>query len=318
MIWDDLKEIIAKNDSFLISSHENPDGDSIGSQLAFYKYLKNIGKNIKIYNKDKPTQKFHFLPNCEILSDIPPNEKFDVLVILDCSNSQRTVVENVEKKFAEKIVNIDHHRDNSMFGDVNCVDVKAAATSQILYRFFKENNINCDNDMANCLLAGIMTDSGGFQFNNYDGTLYSIANDLIKCGADNKSLFRNLFTTTSVAAMKVRAKVWETLRFYENDKISIIRMPGKLYEEYGTDSSATEGMSNAVLGGEGIEVGIFLRYDENETHFSLRSAGKVDVGEIAAKADIGGGHKFAAGGTMKNVSYEEAIKILIERIKEKL
>lgn len=318
MIWNDLMETIAANNKFLISSHENPDGDSIGSQLAFWKYLKSIGKDAVIYNKDKPSQKFRFIPDCEAISDVFPTGKFDVLVILDSSNPQRTAIENIETKFAEKIINIDHHRDNSMFGCVNCIDINAAATCQILYRFFTENGIDYDRDIANYLLAGIMTDTGGFQFNNDDGSLYPIARDLVARGADNKYLFKKLFSTYTIVAMKVRAKVWESLKFYADNKICAVCIPKKLYEEYGADNSATEGMSNAVLGGEGIEVGMFARYDENETHFSLRSAGKIDVGEIAATADVGGGHKFAAGCTMKNIPHEKAIEIIVERIKEKL
>jgi phosphoesterase RecJ-like protein len=317
MIWNDLNAIIAQNYSFLISSHENPDGDSICSQLAFWKYLKNIGKNAKIYNKDKLPEKFTFISNSEIISDVAPNERFEVLAILDASNSQRTAIENIENKFADKIINIDHHRDNSNFGDVNCVDVNAAATSKILYDFFTENKIDCDKDIANYLFGGILTDTGGFQYNNDDGSLYLAAHDLIARGADNERLFKEFFSKHTVCALKLRAKVWETLKFYCDSKISTVVLPWALYKQYGTDESATEGMSNAVLNAQGVEVGIFVRYDENGTHFSLRSAGKIDVGEIAATADIGGGHKFAAGCTFKNMPHEKAIEIMVERIKNK-
>ena len=316
MIWNDLFETVAQNDNFLICAHENPDGDSIGSQLAFYKYLKNIGKKAVVYNKDKPPQKFRFLPNCEIISDVPPNEKFDVLTLTDCSNLQRPAIENLNK-FASKIVNIDHHRDNTMFGDVNCVDVNSAATCRIMYEFFIENGINIDSDMANCLFAGILTDTSGFQFNNADGSLYPVANDLIKHGADNTVLFKKLFAQNSLAALKIRAKIWETLEFYANDKISVISMPKNLLSEYGEDSSATEGMSNSAMNCENVEVGVFVKYDDSETRVSLRSAGNVDVGGIAEQFD-GGGHKFAAGCTIKNVPVKEAVRIIVDKISQRL
>ena len=318
MIWTELNKIIAENHSFLISSHENQDGDNVGAQLAFYEYLKSLKKEAVIYNKDKIPQKYHFFEDCKIVSDTAPNRKFDVLVLLDSSNPQRCGIENIETKFAEKIINIDHHRDNSMFGSVNCIDIDSAATCKILYDFFIENKIEISEKTANYLLCGIMTDTGGFQFNNDDGNLYLVANDLVKKGADNKKLFKKLFASNTIAAMKVRAKIWETLSFYADDKISVISMPKSLISEFGADNSATEGMSNAVLGGDGVEVGIFVKYDEKETHFSLRSSGIVDVGEIAATCDVGGGHKFAAGATMKNPNWKKNLENLIKKIEEKL
>lgn len=317
MIWTNLNKVITENNSFLISSHENQDGDNIGSQLAFYKYLKSLGKEVFVYNKDKVPQKFEFFEDCKIISDVVPKQKFDVLVILDSSNPNRCGIKDIEKRFAKIVVNIDHHRDNTMFGDVNCVDTKSAAVCKILYDFFTENNISYGCDIANFLLCGIMTDSGGFQFSNDDGSLYLAARDLIEKGADNKMLFKKLFASNTIPAMKIRAKIWETMKFYANDKICVISMPKKLLSDFGADNSATDGMANMVLGGEGIEVGIFVRYDDKETHFSFRSAGTVDVGEIAATCDIGGGHKFAAGATMHTPNWEKSVENIIQKIEEK-
>ncbi|MDR0304248.1 MAG: DHH family phosphoesterase [Chitinispirillales bacterium] len=318
MIWNDLRKIIIENDSFLISSHENPDGDSVCSQLAFWKYLKNIGKSAEIYNKDKVPEKFRFISNSQAISDIAPDKKFDVLAIFDSSNPQRTAIENIETRFADKIINIDHHRDNSNFGNINCVDTKSAAACRILYDFFTENGINYDIEITNYLFCGILTDTNGFRFNNDDGSLYPVAYDLIKHGADNGYLFKKMFASYSPSALKLRAKVWESLKSYCGGRINTICIPKKLYEEYGADNSATEGMSNAVLDGEGVEVGIFVRFDDAKTHFSIRSAGKIDVGEIAAAVGAGGGHKFAAGCTIKNMHYEKAIEIIVKKIEDRL
>jgi len=314
MVWNDLIKIVTENGSFLISSHENPDGDSIGSQLAFWKYLKNIGKDVQIYNKDKVPQKFLFIPNSEAVITAAPQRKFDVLAIFDSSNPQRTAIENIETCFANRIINIDHHRDNTNFGSVNCVDDKSAATCKILYDFFTQNGVDYDVQIANYLFCGILTDTNGFRFNNDDGSLYPVVHDLIKHGADNAFLFKKMFASYSPAALKLRAKVWESLKSYCDGKINVICIPKKLYEEYGADNSATEGMSNAVLDGEGIEVGMFVRFDDRETHFSIRSSGSIDVGKIAATADTGGGHKFAAGCTIKNMPHEKAVETMVQKI----
>ncbi|MCL2844008.1 MAG: bifunctional oligoribonuclease/PAP phosphatase NrnA [Chitinivibrionia bacterium] len=313
MTWSDLTQIVEQNHSFLICAHENPDGDSIGSQLAFYKYLKNLGKETVICNKDKTPKKLSFLPNSDTISNKLPKKKFDVLLILDCSNQHRPNIENLTS-FAPKLVNIDHHRDNKSYGDLNFVDGNSAATCLILYEYFKQTDVNIDADRANCLLAGILTDTGRFEFNNADGSLYLVANDLVKFGADNGKLFKKIYAESSPADLKVRAKVWGTLEFFANGKISVISMHKKLITDLGADTSATEGLSNEVMGCEGVEVGIFAKYDKQEVRFSLRSAGKIDVGEIAAEYPVGGGHKFAAGCTAKKVGLREAIDAIVDKI----
>jgi phosphoesterase RecJ-like protein len=313
MTYNDLAQIVRQNHSFLICAHENPDGDSIGAQLAFYKYLKKLDKNVLVYNKDQTPRKFHFLPNCESISNKMPRKKFDVLFMLDCSNAQRPGIDNLSN-FAAKIVNIDHHRDNKSYGDYNFVEENSAATCILLYEYFKQNDIEIDADMANCLLTGILMDTQGFEFNNADGSLYLTANDLVKCGADNGKLFKKLFAESSPADLKVRAKIWETLEFFADGKISVISMNKNLPIAYGADSSATEGLSNDVMGCVGVEVGIFAKYDKREVRFSLRSAGKVDVGEIAAQYPVGGGHKFAAGCTAKKLGLREAIAAIVDKI----
>jgi phosphoesterase RecJ-like protein len=139
MIWTDLNQLISENHTFCISAHVSHDADNVGSQLALYWYLKSLGKSVTIYNTDLLPKKFRFFVNSDKIESVKPSEKFDVIAVLDSSNMGRTSWDDIEN-CADSFINIDHHRDNSLFGTVNAVDIAAAATCQIIYRFFAENN----------------------------------------------------------------------------------------------------------------------------------------------------------------------------------
>ena len=130
MIWNDLRALIDANQSFLISSHMSLDGDSIGSQLSFYWYLSSLGKKVQLFSHDPVPAKFRFLTNSELIGNEKPDSTFDVLAILDCSNQSRLGWDGHET-IAKRIIDIDHHRDNTKFGEINIVETAAAATGEI-------------------------------------------------------------------------------------------------------------------------------------------------------------------------------------------
>ena len=317
MIWTDLLTLIANNDSFVISSHVSHDADNIGSQLSFYWYLKSLGKRVYIYNVDEVPRKFRFYKNIDAISNVEPTEEFDVFVMLDASNLGRTGWEKANK-IAKKYINIDHHRDNSLFGDVNCVDIEAAATCQIVYRFFKENTIEFPIYVGEALFGGILSDTGGFQFNNTTKEVFEIASDLVGRGVDSAYVYKKLFASNTIAGLQARSIISSTLKFYEDNKIGIIYMEDGLLEKFGADRGDIEGLSDLGLKAEGVEVSIFAKQVGNDVRFSLRSAGKVDVGSIAASFPGGGGHRAAAGCTDTDTTLEDAIPSIIEKIKKVL
>ena len=317
MIWNDLTKLISDNNSFCISSHVSHDADNVGSQLSFYWYLKSIGKDVRIYNTDILPSKFSFLTNSNLISNDEPTDNFDVLVVLDSSNISRTAWEN-SVDISKYIIDIDHHRDNSLFGTVNAVDTTAAATCQIIYHFFVDNSIDFPNYVADALYAGILADTGGFQFNNTTSEILRIGADLIDRGADSTDIYKRLFATFSIGGLKLRSAIWSTLSFYGNHKIGVVSMAQSMVKEYCADRGDTEGMSDLTLTAEGVEVGLFIKYDDDSVHFSLRSAGRVDVGAIAASVPGGGGHSCAAGCTIEGMSFEEARDTIISRVLEVL
>ncbi len=317
MIWNDLTKLINENQTFCISSHVSHDADNVGSQLAFYWYLSSLGKDVAIYNLDELPKKFHFFKNSDKIKNVEPQGKLDVIAVLDSSNMGRTNWDGIESK-ANKFIDIDHHRDNSRFGTVNAVDTTAAATCQIVYRFFVENDIDFPDYVAEALYGGILADTGGFQFNNTSSDVLRAAADLVDRGANLTRAYKELFATYSIGGLKLRSAIWSTLEFFGDHKIGVVSMERNMIDTFGADRGDTEGMSDLTLTAEGVEVGLFAKYNDEEVRFSLRSAGRVDVGNIAASVAGGGGHSCAAGCSIVGASFEEARDLIVNKILEVL
>ena len=163
MTWNELHDFIIAHNTFLISSHMSLDGDSIGSQLAFYWYLTSHGKKVTICNHDPVPSKFTFLKNSDIVTTATADGSFDILIILDCSNPGR-LGWDINTIKTSGIINIDHHRDNSRFGNFNIVQTNAAATGEIIYDFFNQMKFEFPDFVAESLYTAILSDTGGFRF----------------------------------------------------------------------------------------------------------------------------------------------------------
>jgi bifunctional oligoribonuclease and PAP phosphatase NrnA len=299
MTWDNLKNCVERHESFCISSHLSLDGDCVGSQIAFYWYLRHLlGKKAVVYNKDPLPAKFSFLRDSGCITTVGPAAPYDVLVVLDCSNPSRLGWDTSGRN-GLPVINIDHHRDNTNFGTINIVDGKASATGQILYRFFTENNIDFPAPVADALYAAILTDTGGFRFPNTNATVLRICADLAKRGADPSSIYENIYASHSLPGLMLHARIWSTLRYHCNGRVSTMELPYSLVPELGAVSSDSEGMADCTIMAGDVEVGMLIKHNEKESHFSLRSKGRIDVGKIAQKIRGGGGHSSAAGCTIE-------------------
>lgn len=297
MIWSELTESIAGNRSFLISSHASLDGDCIGSELAMCWYLKSLSKKAVVYNFESVPQKFAFLRDSVILTKDRPGERFDVMMVLDCSNPKRLGWDGSET-MANSIVNIDHHRDNTNFGNVNIVSSTAAATGQIIYDYFSHLKIDFPASVAEALYAAILTDTGGFRFSNTTSAVLKICADLCDRGADPSAIYDKVYASFSPQGMMLQSRIWSTLAFHHNAAVCSMEMPYDLIEQVGATYGDSEGMADLTIIAEGVDVGILMKYGPAQTHFSLRSRGRIDVGKIAKSIEGGGGHSCAAGCTM--------------------
>ncbi|MCL2181883.1 MAG: bifunctional oligoribonuclease/PAP phosphatase NrnA [Chitinispirillia bacterium] len=305
MDWAELIKAIDANESFVISSHQSLDGDCVGSQLAFLWYLKSKGKRAACYCSDPLPHKLSFLTDSNLITQNKPAEKFDVLMVLDCSNISRLGWDECESA-AKMVINIDHHRDNKNFGALNFVDSSAAATGEIIFSFFRESGITIPKHVAEALYAAVMTDTGGFRFNNTSSSVLRVCADLIELGVENSAIYEKVYSRHTPQALMLQSRIWSTLKFHLNGKVCSLDMPMSVLDEIGAKYSDSEGMADNTVTGEGVEVGIMTKHTPEETHISLRSTGRIDVGRIAQRIAGGGGHSCAAGCTIK-LPYEQAM-----------
>ena len=316
MILQRLDALIAKHQTFCITSHVNPDGDNIGSQLAFLWYLEQAGKTVTIYNKDPVPEKFFFLTNANRMVNTLPEGPFDVLAILDSSNPDRTGWNPLQYTYKD-IIDIDHHPDNSAFGTFNHIEISAAATGQVLQKLFAEKNIDYPAGVAEALYMAIMTDTGGFRFNNTSSDTLIACADLIRRGASASKIAKNIFGQQSPQGLVLKSRIWSTLQFHLDGTVCTLSMPYSLIDEIGAGYGDSEGMSDQTVIARGVKVGLLIKYRDNETHFSLRGGTGVDVAKIAKNIPGGGGHPGAAGCTV-NRPYDEALALMLSLIQKEL
>lgn len=316
MTWDNLNTCIESHESFCISSHLSLDGDCVGSQIAFCWYLRSLGKKVLVYDKDPIPAKFLFLRDADCIGTIPPALPYDVLVVLDCSNPSR-LGWDISPMKDRPIIDIDHHRDNTSFGAVNIIDSKASATGQIIYRFFTENNIDFPSHVAEALYAAILTDTGGFRFPNTNRTVLEICADLVSRGANPSSIYESIYASHSLPGLMLHARIWSTLKYHCEGRVSTMELPGTLVAELGAVASDSEGMADYTITAANVEVGMLIKHKGSESHFSLRSKGRIDVGKIAQKIQGGGGHSSAAGCTIKK-PFGPALEEMLGIVKEAL
>ncbi|MDR2728176.1 MAG: DHH family phosphoesterase, partial [Chitinispirillales bacterium] len=290
----------------------------VGSQLAFLWYLKSIGKKAECFCFDPLPQKFAFLENSGLIRTELPKEKFDVLMILDCSSVSR-LGWDVENSGIGTIINIDHHRDNTNFGsgELNFVDPAAAAAGEIIFSFFNECNINFPPAVAEALYTAILTDTGGFRFSNTNSNVLNVCAQLAGKGADCAGIYDKVYSSHTPQALVLQSRIWSSLTFYFDGKICCMDMPMSILKEIGAQYSDSEGMADNTITAIGAEVGIMTKHTNEETHFSLRSRGKVDVGRVAQKIPGGGGHCCAAGCTIK-LPYKEAMELMLAILAKEL
>jgi phosphoesterase RecJ-like protein len=297
MTWPELNALLRKHQSFLISSHLSLDGDSVGSQLAFAWYLQSLGKRVAIFDLDPVPRKLQFLQGVSSFTSQKPAEQFDVLAILDCSNPDRLGWEGISA-IAPVSLNIDHHRDNTRFANHNIVGDRSAATAELLYDFFSHMEIKYPPAVAEALYAAVLTDTGGFRFSNTSTHIFQIAADLSRQGVNCSRIYQQIYDSHSQAGMMLWSRIWSSLQFHLNGKVCSIDLPLDVIDQLGASRSDCEGMADFTIMADGVEIGMFIKYQGEQTHFSLRSRGRIDVGKIAHSVSGGGGHSSAAGCTI--------------------
>jgi len=315
MTLDNIKEEIYEAKSIVILIHEVPDGDAIGSSLAMYLGLKQLGKDVDVVIP-KYSRTFEFLPSANEIKSEGRMENYDLAIALDCGDIKRLNGFVNYFEYANCKISIDHHEANTMFADYNFVNPTAPACAQILITVLKALNIEITKDIGTCLLTGIITDTGGFQYQSVKAETFEFAAELLSKGVNVSDIYRKVLQTVSKEKFELRKIAMSRVELLEEGKIAFTYITRE--DEEQTKSEDHDGIVEMGRDIEGVEVSIFLREtDENSYKISLRSNDYVNVSDICLLFG-GGGHIRAAGGTISNLSFEKAKEKIIAECKKNL
>jgi len=313
-----IHEYIQKEDDFLITTHINPDGDSITSVLVLASILKHYGKNYQILLNDPVPKKFDFLDGLHEIQRYHGNTmSFDpkVMIILDSSEIDRIGPLNVILKEKPFVINVDHHPSNQNFGDLNLIDPQESSTVEIVYRLFIYCNLQVTPMIATMVYTGIMCDTGRFLFPNTNSRSLSVCSEMINSGADSKRIAEYVYFRTSQKTIQALAQALSTIEFHFDGTVACINLlNGFLDKEEKID---TEGFVDYLMAVDGTEVEFFMMEIEPKLfRVSFRSKHTVNVNKIAKEFN-GGGHKRASGCCISGTVEEVKTKIL-ETLKDHL
>lgn len=312
MTLEHILEEIKKAKRIVILTHENPDGDAVGSSLAMYIALKEMGKEPDIIIPELP-KVFNFLPEVENIKKEGTKDPYDLAIALDCAtikmlNGWANYFEDAKSK-----VTIDHHGTNTMYGDYNYVNPDAPACAQTLISIIQYFGVDIDKKIGTCLLTGIITDTGGFQYQSTTPETFEFAAELLQTGVNVSDIYKRVMNTKTKANFELRKRAIDRMEFYEDGKIALTYITKQDEEEAGAETGDYEGIVEEGRAIEGVEVSIFLRETANGFKASLRSNYYVNVSDVCLMFG-GGGHIHAAGCTIAQ-SLEQVKEKILNQVK---
>ncbi len=314
-----IKEIIAAIDSgknFLITAHVRLDGDALGSELALYLMLKDLGKEVVIYNQDATPEHYRFLPAAEhIVHDVENIEKYDVGFILDCSELDRLGRISANVARIKKLINIDHHVSNSGFSNLKILDTSASSTGELLYRLMRQMHVKMTQDICTNLYAAILTDTGGFRYSNTHQETLRAAGDLVEGGANPQWISENIYENDPPTKLLLLCRVLETLTLDMETRTASLVVTLQHLQDTGATMEQTDGFVDIPRSVQGIDIAVlYTQMGEDQYKLSLRSKGRINVEKVARKFG-GGGHVNAAACRMDGHIDEIKLRVL-EAIRE--
>lgn len=306
-----INDLINNSNSILLLTHVDPDGDAVGSVLAFYHYLSSINKDVDMIVLDIP-KIFNFLPSVDRIVDTTDRE-YDLGIVLDCATRDRIGQnEDVFSKCKNTIV-IDHHISNTNYGDLNYIQGEVSSCCQVIYYLFKDWNVNFSKEICESIIAGVLTDSNGFGINSVDSNTFKLASEIKELGIDIYDIYNKVLCKKTMSQYNLMKIGMDRLEFLENGKIAFTYILESDFDKVGAVLGEHEGIVDIGRNIDGVEVSIFIRENDGWT-ISLRSTGIVDVSKIALNIG-GGGHKMASGSKLQG-TFDEVKSRIIDEIKK--
>lgn len=325
---------IKSNKHFLITTHLNLEGDALGSEIAFFRLLKSMGKQASIINQDSTPPEYNFLPGINKIKKFLPrrrrripqkageknyrNTKFDCFAILDCSDLRRcgdVAKINIDNK---PILNIDHHISNERFGDVNWIEPNASSTAEMIYKLYRKLHLPIDRNTAIALYVGILTDTGSFHYPNTNSLTHRVVSDLLRFNLNIAQIYKNIYENIPFEGMKLLSRILPTMTLVLKGKVVWFQIKQDLLKKHkGIFFDLTEHVLNFARAIKDTEVAVIFKENlgaKQEVRVNLRSQGKIDVNRIA-RFFGGGGHKTASGATVRGKIEDVRLRVL-NKIKE--
>ena len=305
MTLDDILEEIKKAETIVVLTHESPDGDAVSSSLSVMHAISQLGKEVDVvipeYSRD-----FKFLPGSEKILQKGKMENYDLAISVDCTDLKRLVGAKEYFETAKTTIEIDHHSVNAMFADFNYVNPAAPSCCEVLISMFEYYGVEITKELATCILTGIITDTGGFQWGGVSPETFEFAAELLRKGAKLKEICRIALRKKSKAHCELEKLIYNRMEYFENGKIAFAYLTLEDYNNLNTEMGDDEGLVEMLRDIEGVDVAVLLKEKEGTNGYkcSLRSHETINVSDIALLLG-GGGHPGAAGcfisGTVEQV-----------------
>jgi len=288
----------AKN--VLIVTHDRPDGDALSSACAMIDFVSGQGKNCLAYCFNDPPQQYSFLPHIQQINSDKTKlnfSQFDLIIVLDCGQLNRTklnteIANKLENQF---IIEFDHHPKIDSYADIEIKLTQLSSTAEVLYNFFKINNIRINKNIANCILTGISTDTGNFLYEITTQDTVRIASEMLARGARFPQILEGTWRNKSLAGMKMWGKIMSTLKINQKYKMAYTILLGRDFEELGATDEELEGVAGFLSNLSDADTLLFLRQlPDGRIKGSFRSMKEgIDISKLAQILG-GGGHPRAS------------------------
>ena len=311
-----IADALRQHDRFLVVTHENPDGDALGSLLASTLALRQLGKDAVMYlaGQTPLPAEYAFMPLEELVRERPADSPDRVLLAVDCAKEDR-IGDSAAVAAAPLVLNVDHHHDNTAFGDLNLIVSDASSTGEVLRDVFSELGVDLTPELAEPLYIALVTDTGRFQYANTTPKALRLAAELVEAGADIHAVFQEVYESVEFAKLKLLARALDRAEVLEGGRIVVSHLVRGDFVAAGASEPYSEGIIDYLRAVEGAELAVLIREQLSQSaqayKGSLRSSiDELDVSAIARRFG-GGGHRQAAG-----FSTDLPLEQIVEQVRE--
>lgn len=313
MDWEKARKLVNDARQIVVLTHISPDGDAFGSMLGVVNAMRNLGKSAVGAVDGGLSAAFRFLPGAGLVRADLDGVSADLVIVTDCSDERRIgAVGKTARALGVPIINLDHHRTNTLFGDANLVDAETVASAEGVLDWLDNLDVALTPEVAQCLLCGLVTDTMCFRTNNVTAVTLGKAQRLMAAGGDLSEIVQRTVSRIPTAVIRLWAQVMPTVRI--EDRVIWAKISRAAFREAGAEDGEDGGLVSLLLQAEDARIACVLREEDSNIDLSLRAVPGFDVASVAVRLG-GGGHLLAAGATLPG-PLDEAEARVIPLLKE--